>query len=117
MTWRVAAALNELKENLPLAVTVENDEADELEVAVVLHGGEYFAIHNVCSHGQVPLSDGDVEDCSIECYLHGSTFDLRTGAALNLPATRPVPVYPCRVEDDELLVNVDAPITDSESDA
>ena len=71
------------------------------------HEGEYFAIQNECSHAKVPLSEGDVEDCSIECYLHGSRFDLRTGAAINLPATQPVPVYPCRVVGDDLEVDVD----------
>ena len=110
MTWRAVAPLEELTENLPLAVEVDSDGGEEVPVALVQHEGEYFAIHDVCSHGQVPLSEGDVEDCSIECYLHASTFDLRTGRALNLPATQPVPVYPCRVVGSDLEVDVDNPI-------
>ncbi|WP_234317555.1 Rieske 2Fe-2S domain-containing protein, partial [Streptomyces stelliscabiei] len=42
----------------------------------------------------------EVEDCQIECWLHGSAFDLRTGKPSGLPATRPVPVYPVKIEGD-----------------
>ena len=72
MSFVAVATLDELSPEVPLAV-------DEHELAIVLHQGEYFAIHNICSHGHVPLSDGDVEDGAIECYLHGSRFDLRSG--------------------------------------
>ena len=53
-----------------------------------------------------PLSEGDVEDCEIECWLHGSRFDLRTGKPTGLPATEPVAVYPVTVEGDDVLVDV-----------
>ena len=55
------------------------------------------------------LSDGEVEGCAIECWLHGSTFDLRTGKPTTLPATEPVPVYPVRVDGDDVLVDVQNP--------
>ncbi|MGA4508596.1 non-heme iron oxygenase ferredoxin subunit [Propionibacteriaceae bacterium G1746] len=110
MTWRVACSLSELDDDLPLAIEVINDDDDDMDVAIVQHEGEYFAIQDECSHAKVRLSEGDVEDCTIECYLHGSKFDLRTGAVLNLPATQPVPVYPCRVVGDDLEVDVDNPI-------
>lgn len=111
MTWRVVAGLDELSEDLPLAVDTITDGDEDLELAIVQHEGQYYAIRNECSHGKVPLSDGDVEDCAIECYLHGSRFDLRSGAAMNLPATQPVPVYPCRVVGTDLEVDADNPIT------
>lgn len=110
MTWRVVASTSELTDDLPLPVDVLTDDDEEFEVAIVAHQGEYFAIHNECSHGKVPLSDGDVEGCTIECYLHGSKFDLRTGAVLNLPATQPVPVYPVRVSGNDLEVDADNPL-------
>jgi len=110
VTWRHAAALAELTDDLPLAVDVATDDEDELQVALVKHQGEYFAIRDECSHGHIELSEGEVVDCTIECYLHGSQFNLRTGAVLNLPATQPVPVYPCRVVGDDLEVDVDNPI-------
>ena len=56
----------------------------------------------------IPLSEGDVGDGEIECYLHGSRFDLRTGEPLGLPATEPVAVYRCRLVDDEILVDLTA---------
>ncbi|MFL6063366.1 MAG: non-heme iron oxygenase ferredoxin subunit [Friedmanniella sp.] len=100
-----ACALSELAENTALAV-----EVDGTEVAVVCSGGQYYAIADECSHAAIPLSEGDVEDGEIECYLHGSRFDLRTGKPLGLPATEPVAVYPVRVEGDDLLVDPTSPL-------
>lgn len=71
--------------------------------------GDFHAIEDVCTHGQVALSDGDVEGATIECWLHGSTFDLNSGKPLSLPATRPVPVYLVTIEGDSVLV--DAAVT------
>lgn len=78
-------------------------------LAVVSTTEGVFAVEDRCSHADVALSEGDVEDCSIECWLHGSAFDLRTGAPLSLPATVPVRTYPARVVGDgaDALVEVD----------
>src|SRR3954471_3796787 len=78
------------------------------EVAIVHSNGRFYAIADECSHAAIPLSEGDVGDGEIECYLHGSRFDLRTGEPLGLPATEPVAVYRCRVVDDEILVDLTA---------
>jgi 3-phenylpropionate/trans-cinnamate dioxygenase ferredoxin subunit len=75
-------------------------------VAVVHTGDEWFAIHDVCSHADIPLSEGEVDGCTLECWLHGSRFDLRTGNPSGLPATLPVPVYPVRVTGGEVFVSV-----------
>jgi 3-phenylpropionate/trans-cinnamate dioxygenase ferredoxin component len=83
-------------------------EVDGTEVAIVHSGGRFYAIADECSHASVPLSEGDVEGCTLECYLHGSRFDLRTGEPTGLPATEPVPVYRCRVSGDDVLVDLDA---------
>jgi len=88
-------------------------ELGGIEVAIVRSGDEVFAIRDECSHAAIPLSEGDVEDCEIECWLHGSRFDLRTGKAINLPATEPVPVYPCNVSGGDVLVDVAHPLTDN----
>jgi 3-phenylpropionate/trans-cinnamate dioxygenase ferredoxin component len=82
---------------------------DGVPVAVVLTDEGWFAIHDVCSHAEVPLSNGDVDDCHIECYMHGSRFDLRTGVPDQLPATVPVPVYPISIDGDDVLVDVANP--------
>jgi len=95
-------ALAELSSEVPLRV-----ELDELDVAVVKVGDEVFAIEDVCSHADFPLSDGEVEDCTIECALHGSRFDLRTGKPTGPPANRPVPVYPTSVFDGEVYAEFD----------
>jgi 3-phenylpropionate/trans-cinnamate dioxygenase ferredoxin component len=85
-------------------------EGGPVPVAVVrAEDGELYAINDVCSHGAVSLSDGEVEGATIECWLHGSKFDLRTGVPTGLPATRPVPVYPVTVDGERVLVDVDAP--------
>jgi 3-phenylpropionate/trans-cinnamate dioxygenase ferredoxin subunit len=73
-----------------------------LELAIVHSNGAF--------HASIPLSEGDVGDGEIECYLHGSRFDLRTGEPIGLPATEPVPIYRCIVEGSDVLVDVSAPI-------
>ncbi len=92
-------ALADLRDDEPLQVDV-----DGTDVAVVRVGDDVYAVHDECSHANVPLSEGDVEDCTIECWLHGSRFDLRTGAAINLPATEPVPVYPVALDGTDVYV-------------
>lgn len=106
MTYVKACALSELEENTPKRV-----ELDGTPVSIVSAEGEVFAINDICSHANVSLSEGEVEDCRIECWLHGSAFDLRTGKPSGLPATRPVPVYPVKIEGGNVLVDVRASLT------
>jgi 3-phenylpropionate/trans-cinnamate dioxygenase ferredoxin subunit len=101
MAFVRACAAADLGDESVLAVQVAGEP-----IAIVKSEGEFFAIRDVCSHADVPLSEGDVEDCSIECWLHGSRFDLRSGKPTGLPATKPVPVYPVRVEGDDVLVSI-----------
>ena len=100
-----ACSLTELDDAKPFPV-----EVGGVEIVVVRQGDEVFAIRDECSHAAVALSEGDVDDCEIECWLHGSTFSLRTGAAMNLPATEPVPVYPVTLDGDDVLVDVTSPL-------
>jgi 3-phenylpropionate/trans-cinnamate dioxygenase ferredoxin subunit len=79
-------------------------ELDEIDVAVVRVGDEVFAIEDVCSHADFPLSDGEVDGCTIECALHGSRFDLRTGKPSGPPATAPVTVFPVTVADGDVYI-------------
>ena len=88
-----------------IAVEVGRDD-----LAIVHSNGVFYAIADECSHAAIPLSEGEVENGEIECYLHGSRFDLRTGEPTGLPATEPVPVYPVRLEDDAVLVDVSQPL-------
>ena len=77
-------------------------------IAVVRIGDDVYALGDRCSHQDVSLSLGtvDPDDRTLECIKHGSTFDLRTGEPTSLPATRPVPVYPVRVRDGSVVVEL-----------
>ena len=100
-----ACALADVPVNGALGVVVGG-----VDVAVVRTDDEVFAIHDECSHAAIPLSEGDVEGCEIECWLHGSRFDLRSGKPLGLPAIDPVPVYACKVDADVVYVDVASPL-------
>jgi 3-phenylpropionate/trans-cinnamate dioxygenase ferredoxin subunit len=77
-------------------------------IAVFNVGGELFAIDDTCSHQNASLSDGWLEGALIECPLHSSMFDLRTGEPTCAPARDPVRVHPVRVEDKMIVVETDA---------
>jgi len=99
---------------VPVGTVIGVDLGGDADIAVVNTGEGFFAIRDVCSHAEVPLSDGDLDGCTLECYMHGSRFDLRTGFPLELPATTPVPVYPVRLDGDSVLVDPDNPIQTQE---
>jgi 3-phenylpropionate/trans-cinnamate dioxygenase ferredoxin subunit len=83
-------------------------EVGDRRLALVRIEDEVFALDDRCSHEDYSLSEGDVypEECEIECWKHGSTFDLRTGAPQCLPATQPVATYPVRVEGGQVVVEL-----------
>ena len=83
-------------------------------VAILRDGGEVYAMRDVCSHEEVPLSEGDVYDGTVECWLHGSCFDLRSPASPRAPRRpRPVPVYPVKIDGEDVYVSL--PAADQES--
>jgi 3-phenylpropionate/trans-cinnamate dioxygenase ferredoxin subunit len=101
VSFERACSPDDVREDEPLGVMV-----DDMEVAVARSGDEFFAIQDMCSHAEVALSEGDVEDCTIECWLLGSRFDLRTGKPTGLPATEPVATFPIEVRADGVYVDV-----------
>ena len=107
MSFERVCALSDIKEPGSLRV-----ELDDVDIAVVRFEGEVYAIEDLCSHAEVPLSEGDVEEFhgapTIECWLHGSCFDLRTGAPSSPPATEPVDVFAVEIRDGEVHVDVAA---------
>ena len=98
-----ACALSDLPEEGAVRVVL-----DGTPLCVARSGGEVFAISDVCSHADVSLSEGDVEDGTVECWLHGSRFDLRTGAPTGLPAVKPIATYPVTVEGDDVFVKLES---------
>jgi 3-phenylpropionate/trans-cinnamate dioxygenase ferredoxin subunit len=81
---------------------------DRLIAVVNLGEGGFRAVDAVCSHAYYFLDEGevDVDDETIECPKHGSTFDLNTGRPTTLPATVPVEAYTVKVEGDDVLIEV-----------
>ncbi len=79
---------------------------DGTEVLLCHCEGEIFAIEDVCTHDGGELDQGELEGCRIMCPRHGAYFDVKTGAALTLPAILPVPTYPVSVEGDDVYVEV-----------
>jgi 3-phenylpropionate/trans-cinnamate dioxygenase ferredoxin subunit len=104
MTFTRACAVADVPTDEAFAVTV-----DDTPVAVARDGDDWYAIYDECSHAAIPLSEGELEGTEIECWLHGSRFDLRTGKPTGLPATEPVAIYPVKVEGDDVLVDVASP--------
>jgi len=83
-------------------------EFDGESLALVRVGDEIFAVSDTCSHDDVSLSDGDVDGHVIECWLHGSRFDVRTGKALCLPARKSLPTYDLTIDGDDVYVQAPA---------
>jgi 3-phenylpropionate/trans-cinnamate dioxygenase ferredoxin component len=100
--WREAARLDQLSEDAPHAANV-----DGRAIGLYLLDGEVRAIGDLCPHMKsVLLSQGYLEDGTIECPMHQSQFEIRTGRCLGPPADEDVPVYPVKVEDGLVLVDL-----------
>jgi 3-phenylpropionate/trans-cinnamate dioxygenase ferredoxin subunit len=76
------------------------------EVMLCNVDGEIYAIEDVCTHDGGVLDQGTLDGCQIECPRHGARFDVRTGAALTLPAVFPVSTYRVRIEGDDIYVEL-----------
>jgi 3-phenylpropionate/trans-cinnamate dioxygenase ferredoxin component len=72
----------------------------DIPVAVVHTEGEFYAVGDTCSHAQVSLSEGEVDGCFLECWLHGARFDVRDGEPSGPPATSAIPTYDIKVEGE-----------------
>ena len=81
-------------------------DVDGQPVCVARVGDEVFAVSNICTHSYAELSDGEVKDFTIECWLHGAEFDLRTGAALTLPATEALETYDVEKSGNEITITL-----------
>ena len=108
MAFEQACAVDDGPTDEALAVTI-----GEYDVAIARHHDEVYALQDLCSHAAVSLSEGEVGGCAVECWLHGSRFDLRSGKPISLPATEPVATFPVQVRDtpDGRFVYVDTTTT------
>jgi 3-phenylpropionate/trans-cinnamate dioxygenase ferredoxin component len=101
MGFTAVARLDELADATPMRV-----EVDGVPVCLVRTGDRVRAVHDVCSHERWSLADGLVFGGTVECSLHGSSFDLETGAPGSLPATAPVPTFAVQVDAGTVAVDV-----------
>ena len=93
--------LSNLQDSKPVKL-----EKDGQTICVTRIGDEVFAVDDTCSHADASLSEGDVSDHKIECWLHGAEFDLRTGEALTPPAVAPLKKYSVSVDGDSVTVEI-----------
>jgi nitrite reductase/ring-hydroxylating ferredoxin subunit len=96
-----AAKTSDISDGTMTSVTVDGEE-----VLIACVSGQYYAIHNKCSHKGGCLDQGELltDSCEVMCPLHDACFDLRTGRPTAEPAKTPVKVYAVRVEDDDILL-------------
>jgi len=80
-------------------------EVEDVRIAIFNLDGELYAIEDVCTHDGAPLYNGDiVEGCQIECPRHGARFNIKTGAAVRMPAFVPIETYEVRIEGEDVFV-------------
>ncbi|MEU5695993.1 non-heme iron oxygenase ferredoxin subunit [Actinosynnema sp. NPDC020468] len=96
-------SLTDLDDRKPVAFEVG---AEYTPVLLVRDGDVVHALRDLCSHAEVALSEGEVTRKGVECWLHGSCFDLRTGAPSSPPATEPVDVFAVELRGDDVFVDV-----------
>ena len=97
--WVYVGDMSEFEEGVSKIVQVGEDE-----VVVCRVEGTFQAVENRCSHDDGPLGEGEVSGHEVTCPRHGARFDLRTGAALSMPAVMPIATFEIRQEGDSLYV-------------
>ena len=106
LTYVRVCATTDIAKDAARAVTVDGTDIALVHAQTEDGTDAYFAIRDECSHAAVALSEGEIDGCTLECWLHGSRFDLRTGKPTGLPATEPVPVYPVEIRDGDIYVSL-----------
>ncbi len=97
--WHEVAKASDLGPGEVMYVEVGNDP-----VALINLEGEFFALHDMCTHQDASLSDGEVTGDEIECPMHGGAFEISTGLPVNFPVVVPVETYQVKTEGDTVLV-------------
>lgn len=81
-------------------------KVDGKELALYEVEGNIYATDNLCTHGAARMSDGFLDGSEIECPLHQGKFDVCTGKALCAPLTENIRVYPVKIENNRIFLNV-----------
>ncbi|MBV2205687.1 MAG: non-heme iron oxygenase ferredoxin subunit [Pseudomonas sp.] len=101
LTFQKVATVDEVDDG-----DVKKVRLDGLILALFNLGGEFFALHHLCTHEDVSLIDGFVVGGEIECPLHAGRFDIRTGKAMSAPCTVDARTYPVEVRGNDVFVGV-----------
>jgi 3-phenylpropionate/trans-cinnamate dioxygenase ferredoxin subunit len=91
-------------DELPTVGVAAADVEGRIVAIVRTESGEVHAVDDTCSHANVSLSEGELDGCTLECWLHGSRFDIRTGVPSGPPATVPIAVHTVKIEGDDVYV-------------
>jgi 3-phenylpropionate/trans-cinnamate dioxygenase ferredoxin subunit len=102
MALRICA-LDDIKPGKSIRVKV-----GEVAIAIVrTPNGDVKALDDKCSHGEISLSEGFIDNETIECWAHGAKFDLNTGKPLSLPAYEPVATYEVLIENGDIFLEIE----------
>ena len=102
MNWISVCQVDEVEEYMPKAVDV-----NDVKIGIFQLNDQYFAIENVCPHAYALLTEGFVEDGTVECPLHEAIFDIQTGNLESGPGCRNLCTYPIKVEDGAVFVSLE----------
>ena len=91
-------------DELPSVGAAAADIEGRIVAIVRTADGDVHAVDDTCSHANVSLSEGELDGCTLECWLHGSRFDIRTGDPSGPPATAPIAVHTVKIEGDDVYV-------------
>jgi 3-phenylpropionate/trans-cinnamate dioxygenase ferredoxin subunit len=97
-------AVEDIKKGKAIRVKIGDDA-----IAIVrTKADQVYALDDKCSHGEISLSEGFVDNETIECWAHGAKFSLETGEALTLPAYEPVAKYEVIIDNGDIFLEIDA---------
>ena len=100
--WIKVATTEAIPEDDMIAVEIEGKQ-----IALYHVGGAFHATANVCTHAYALLTDGFLDECTIECPLHAGRFDITTGRALGPPVNRDLKLYKLKIEGSDILIGLD----------
>ena len=83
-------------------------EVGERLVVLIHAAGRFYALDDICTHDGGPLSEGPIDAAgnTIACPRHGAKFDIRNGAAVTMPATKPTTSHEVKIEGEQILVRL-----------
>jgi nitrite reductase/ring-hydroxylating ferredoxin subunit len=101
MAWSRVASRSDVEDKKLTDCTV-----GEIEIALYWVDGAVYATDNICTHAFARLSEGYLDGDCIECPVHQALFNVKTGEVVAPPAMEPIKTYPCRIEGDDVLIDV-----------